>query len=261
MNLQADPPRGDGLYGPLRTEAYPPRGDTEAYTIDLALPVYPQFKFDKDDYDAVKMRLDLYDSMIVATKYNDRGRPVETYALDPADVGAALARVPLVSGLLPRGCLLWGKAGGGERLAIFIEPKIWPVSVEREKQTWYVPMPGLVFIGQGMSYTLYAVKEQYWPVADTPLYYPPCPNVWGNTGICQGNAPFPVASAATIWQAAEVFFSSGFNTHLAQGKSKGHKDNILDMWRKLHETGADEYPLDDLIETGRKLAGVVTANG
>ncbi|GIK42422.1 MAG: hypothetical protein BroJett011_62550 [Chloroflexota bacterium] len=227
-------------------------------TIDLALPVYPQFEFKEDDYDSIKLRLDLYGSMIAATRFNGQGRPVETYALDPADVATALANVPLVSGLLPRHCLFWGKANGGERLAIFVEPKVWPVSVEREKETWYVPMPGLVFIGQGGKYTLYAVKEQYWPVADTPLYHAPCPNVWGNTGICQGNAPFPEARAATIWQAVEVFFASGFNNHLAQGKSKAHKDNILKIWRALHEANAGEYPLDDLVETGRTLAKVVT---
>jgi PRTRC genetic system protein B len=230
--------------------------DLQEGAIDLALPVYPQFKFDKDDYDSVKMRLDLYSSMIVATKY-DQGRPMETYALDPADVAAALTNIPLVSGLLPRGCLFWGKANGGEWLAIFVEPKVWPVSVERQKETWYVPMPGLVFIGQGGEYTLYAVKEQYWPVADTPLYYAPCPNVYGNTGVCQGNAPFPPASAGTIWRAVEVFFSSGFNMHLVQGKSLAHKDNILEVWRELHEAGAGEYPLDDLVATNLTLARVV----
>jgi Prokaryotic E2 family D len=224
-------------------------------TIDLALPVYPEFKFDESDYDTIKMRLDLYGSMIVATRFDGEARPRETYILDPGAVAIALANIPLVSGPLPEKCLFWGRANGGERLGIFVEPKVWPVSVEREKETWHVPMPGLVWIGQASSYTVYAVKDE-WPKTDSKLYHAPCPNVYGSRGICQGNAPFPAASAAAVRQAVEVFFTSGFSTHLAQNKSRKYPDNVLEQWRGLWEAGANKYPLDDLVDANKTLAQV-----
>lgn len=224
-----------------------------------ALPIFPAIEFNDGDYARIRMRFDLYSDMIVATRFDDSAEGRETYAVDPADVAGALANLTLGSGLLPRNCLFWQQVGGEERLGIYIEPRIWPVSVEREKLTWRVPMPGLVFIGQAKKYNLYAIKDTIWPEAKTPLYLAPVPNVWGDRGVCSGNAPFPVAGAATIWQAAQVFFESGFNNHLANGKSKAHQGNILDQWKALHKAGAQEYPLDDLVEARVSLAGAMEA--
>lgn len=217
-----------------------------ADTLGLALPIFTGFHFEAEDMSKLRMRIELFDDMIAGIRFQD-GRPREVYALDPDDVGGALGNVTLGSGLLPRNCLFWQKVGGQERLAIFVEPKVWAVSVEREKKTWHVPMPGLVLVGQAQKYQMYATKEQQWPVGDTPLYHAPCPNVWGDRGVCTGNAPFPVAGVGTIWQALEVFFSSGFNTHLAGGKSKRFRDDILGQWRALDEANAGEYPEDDLV--------------
>jgi hypothetical protein len=76
----------------------------------------------------------------------------------------------------------------------------------------------------------------------------PCPNVHPE-GICRGNAPFPKAAPATIWQAVDVFFESRFNRDLSNGKSKAYPECILDQWRVLHETEGKTYPLDDLVKT------------
>lgn len=229
--------------------------DLAADTLDLALPVFTGIRFDKDEQARLRMRFELFDDMIAAVRFSN-GQPRETFAVDPADVAAAISNVTLGSGLQPRNTLFWQKVGGQDRLAIFVEPKIWPVSVEREQKTWYVPMPGLVFVGQGQRYQMYATKEQYWPVAETPLFNAPCPNVWGDRGVCTGSAPFPVASTKTIWQAVEVFFTSGFNNHLAGGKSKQFKDDILGHWRALDGANADEYPDDDLVPAGITLGRV-----
>lgn len=113
-------------------------------------------------------------------------------------------------------------------------------------------MPGLVFIGDG-GYSLYAVKDDY-PTPGTRLFNPPCPNV--SNGVCQGNAKFPQPGRDTIWEAVEVFFTSGFNSHLADNKSQAHK-TILNVWRTLDAQGAETYPLTDLVPAHRTLGQVI----
>lgn len=211
-------------------------------------PIFPDLNFDSDAYAHIQMRLDLYEDMIVATHY-DNTEPGASFVVDPMDLAAALGDLPFGSGLLPKNCLFWSKRGGHERLAVYIEPQVWAVSIERDKRTWHVPLPGLVFLGHEQRYEIYAVKEE--PTADNlrlPVCIAPVPNMTpGSRSICQGNAPFPVAASGTIWQAVSAFFESGFNEHLVQNKSQKYPDNILRMWRILNRVQATEYPLDDLV--------------
>ena len=106
-------------------------------------------------------------------------------------------------------------------------------------------------VGYEYDYTLWAVTDR--PTEENaPLYMAPCPNVHPE-GVCRGNAPFPRAAPATIWQAVDVFFSSRFNRDLSNAKSKAYPDCVLDQWRVLHETGAERYPLADLVKTNLTL--------
>lgn len=121
-----------------------------------------------------------------------------------------------------------------------------------------MPLPGLVWIGEGYGYSLWAVKDE-WPGPGSHLYHAPTPNAWSDDkGVCHGNVPFPAASAATIWQSVEMFFGSTFNNHLAGGKSYKHSDNILDMWRELNRAGAGEYPAGDLVDAWITLREVAS---
>lgn len=222
--------------------------------------VYPNLRWGDDEYAALQGRLDLFSDFIVLSKYR-AGQATEQYVVDPTELAAAITDLDLNSGLLPRDCLFWGKRHGADRLGIYLPPQVWPVVVRGEPSTlspsggagpaWRVPLPGLIFIGHQYDYALWAVTER---PADTgaPLYLAPCPNV-SQQGVCRGNAPFPKAGPATIWQAVEVFFGSKFNQDLSNGKSRAHPDNILNQWRALHLAGADSYPLDDLAPTNFTL--------
>jgi hypothetical protein len=110
-------------------------------------------------------------------------------------------------------------------------------------------------VGHSYDYSLWAVTERP-AVESAPLYLAPCPNV-SLKGVCRGNAPFPKAAPATIWQAVEVFFGSKFNQDLANGKSRSHPGNILDQWRALNQAGAETYPLEDLVLTDITLRRLV----
>jgi len=224
---------------------------TDQIEISPYLPILPAINWPEEAYTSLVMRLDLYQDYIVAQKF-EKGQGGALFTVDPLDLATALGDLTVSSGLLPENCLFWSRAGGQERLGVYVAPKVWPVSVQGERLTWLVPLPGFVFVGQGKKYSLWAVKER--PVGTTSLFLPPTPNTSGT--VCTGNAPFPQASAKTIWQAVDVFFSSGFNNHLANGKSqdKKHKENILTRWRELHEAGAESYPLEDLVSAGRTLS-------
>jgi hypothetical protein len=232
--------------------------------------IYPQVRWNEDDYARLEARLDLYTDFVVLSKFF-AGEVSEKYVVDPAEVAAALAGLELGSGLLPENCLFWSKRDGWDRLGIYLPPRSWLVTVRDETQAhstgpstgsggasgqaWRIPLPGLVFTGHEYNYSLWAVTER--PTeARTPLYLAPCPNV-SLEGVCRGSAPFPRASTLTLWQAVDVFFSSKFNRDLSNSKSRAYPACVLDQWRALAQAGAEHYPLEDLVPTRLTLGGLI----
>lgn len=218
--------------------------------LTLANLVIPGVTLDDDAYAKLLMRLDLYNDTILARQY-DQGQPGPAYALDPLDVAACIGGLAISTPPLPRNCLFWQKSGDGERLAVYCEPRVWTVNVSegKERQRLAVPMPGLVWVGCGLTYGLYAVKGSEWPSPETALWTAPVPNMSGS--ICRGNVEFPAAGAATIWAALGLFFESDFNSHLSNGKSLAHRENVLGQWTAL--AGAEVWPEDDLVHTQMTL--------
>lgn len=222
------------------------------------LPVYPDIVWDPREIAQLQMRLDLFDDTIIATRYKN-GSTVETsFIVDPLDLAERLASLDISTGLLPENCLFRQRRDGQDRIAVWLPPKVWDLRVEpTEKPNRRVPLPGFVFVGQGMSYNLYALAGAERPQAATQLYQPPVANVGGN--VCRGSVAFPVAGTATIYRAVEAFFGSGFNDHLDDGKSKRYPKGILSMWRALHRAKAERYPVEDLVEVqGLTLGKLVT---
>lgn len=231
--------------------------------------ILPDQRLDDDAYSPLLLRLDCYGDYIIGQQFA-KGKPTKIGFYDPLAVATAMAGLPLSTPVLPICCLFWQQIGGVERLAVYVEPRVWVVSValaganddskrkRGKRQVWKVPLPGLVFAGYETSYQVYAVEER--PASDTArLYAAPCPNVSG--GICAGSAKFPTAGAGTIWKAVDLFFESDFNNHLANGKCKSHKGSVLDMWQELHEAGATAWPAGELVETRLTLADLMKQEG
>lgn len=212
-----------------------------------ALPdlIYPQRRWQDEDYAQLITRLDCFSDFIVLSKYR-AGAVSEQFIVDPAELAAALSGITLSSGLLPRETLFWSKQAGQARLGIYVPPQVWTVSVRDEPEAWRVPLPGLIVVGHGYDYHLWAVTARPTDVT-TRLYLAPCPNV--HEGVCRGSAPFPLAGPTTMVQAVEAFFGSRFNRDLSNGKSKTYPDCVLDQWRTLHQSQVESYPLADLVET------------
>jgi hypothetical protein len=218
--------------------------------VDLSHLVFPHQSWGEDDYASLQARLEFYPEAPVLTKFR-QGEVTRQYPVDPLDTAAALAGGhPARSGLLPEGCLYWGRMAGEIALAIYLEPRVRTVKIHGEPSAWRVPLPGLVFRGHMYEYRLWAVKER--PAAGATLYRAPCPGV-DDDAVCRGVALPPLSVSAVIDRAVGVFFSTPFEAGPAEGKSRAYPENILEQWRALHLAGAQSYPADDLVEAGKQF--------
>lgn len=225
------------------------------------LAILPQVEWENYCYSSLQTRLDIFEDMVVATRYSEKREPT-TFIVDPLDLVTSLSGVPVTSDLLPEGCLFWQRRDGHERIGIWIPPQVWRLRVEpTTRVNRVIPLPGFVFVGMEKRYNLWATATPERPAADTPLYYAPTPNISRDRrGVCQGSADFPVCSSATIWAAVAAFFESGFNNHLDNGKSKECSNSILAMWQKLHRLKAETYPVEDLVEARITLGEVINVD-
>lgn len=208
-------------------------------------------------YQRLLGRVDLFEETLFYTKFKD-GRPATAFEVSPADLVAAFSGVPLATGLLPKNCLFYARSGQEERLAVYLPAAVrtLAVAVMQQRTEYKIPLPPLVFLGQGLSYWVHAVKQ--YPGPDEGLFLAPLPNVHNDGRICAGSVKFPPCSAATIYKAVEAFFGSDFNLDLAAGKSK-KKTNLMEMLEGLQ--GKDNYPLGDLVPSRIALADLVKGGG
>jgi hypothetical protein len=120
---------------------------------------------------------------------------------------------------LPGGALFYTEIRSRVRIGVWLPPAVRSITFAsgRRPQAWRVPLPGCVFVGEGVRYSIYAAVNR--PTQESsPLCLMPLPNVHGNGSICAGSVQFPVCSAETIHAAAALFFESEFNHDLAGGK-------------------------------------------
>jgi PRTRC genetic system protein B len=193
-----------------------------------------------------RVTITLTDESIYLTRHNRAGAPVATYPVDAADVANAFNQFGANTGLLPENVLFWQSINAILRIGIYLPPskRTIHIGVGRGVQTWKIPLPGLMFIGCGIEYVIYAVKER--PVSDRMvLYHAPLPNVYADGRICAGSVKFPKCDAGTIGQAAALFFESGFNRDLVGKETIG----LLKSLR-----GKSKFPIEKL-EPVDQLAG------
>lgn len=165
------------------------------------------------------------------TQFDPKGQPVVTFPVAAHDIASAFNSATADSGLLPEHSLFWQRRQGANRIGIWLPPQVWKLTFEagRHARAIPVPLPGLVFVGHGHEYAVFAVKARPARSEDL-LYRAPLPNVDPSGRICQGSAEFPVCSADKIQQAVRAFFESTFNSHLSEHKvrSQGEADADAD---------------------------------
>lgn len=203
----------------------------------------------------LKLRLDIFTESMVVTRYAE-GVPTIAYEVAPDDVASAFSGQPINTGLLPEGCLFYGRSGGQERLAILLPPSRQQVTAEAKGQirAYAIPLPWLLVLGQGTTYHIWALPRRP-STLSAPLYHAPLPNVRNDGSICVGSVSFPICTPTTIAQAVDLFFESNFNRDLASGKSRAHYEDVLELWAQLE--GAETFNSDDLMPAPENLRRLV----
>ena len=109
--------------------------------------------------------------------------------------------------------------------------------------TLTLPVPALVLAGTGRTYYLWALAEPFSPQAR--VFDAPFPNVHGGGQVCWGNNTPPLASPTTAQSAWNLFFESPFNSHLVQGKTRRHTEDVRQLLVRL--SGKSKFPLRELV--------------
>lgn len=193
----------------------------------------------------------LLDGQYVFQSPDRQGRGTHFKWLSPGSVKSAFNDQAISSGWLGENIKLWGTGSQGSYMVKWLPPGRHdlhvivveaqteaaaseaatgnaPTSTSRtlsakpgiEKALFLkgVALPGLVFMGYGARYYIWAVQDtSFNPKMEA--FHAPLPNVDSKGLICFGSNPLPEVGAETFERSWELFFSSPFNAHMVQGKS------------------------------------------
>lgn len=178
----------------------------------------------------------------------DKGEAVKYLA--PALVRQAFLLEPTDSGWLTTETVRWGVCGKGDYVINFYAPARYELLMRSDdgltEAMLTVPLPGLVFAGLDRSWYVWAVRSKRFS-PDLELFQAPLPNV-GQTGlICFGENRHPEVGKHGAQMAWQLFITSAFNSHHADGKSHAYPQNILFRLYSLSANKAVRYPLRDLV--------------
>jgi hypothetical protein len=191
--------------------------------------------------DVPRVTITLTDESIYLTRHDRTGAPASTYPVTAASVANAFNMFGASTGLLPANTLFWQQRGGQMQIGLWIEPRTATINIRRSKlEQWTIPLPGMVFLGSGKEYAVYAATDRPTHPSDR-VYRCPLPNVYPDGHICQGSVPFPVCAVDTIDQAVRLFFESEFNSDLA-GQA------LIELLKGLN--GKRAFPIAELHQAG-----------
>ena len=121
------------------------------------------------------------------------------------------------------------------------------------------PQPALVFVVNGHTLSVRALKTNQRPSANTKLYVAPYWNVGDSGGICLGSARIPTSpsiGAIPQWECA--FFESEFTHPNGAQRLTTHKGGFAGLWESL--TGKDRFPSRYLVEANQALTAFIEAS-
>lgn len=190
--------------------------------------------------------LRIYESAVLFTRRE--GKSWRQYSVEPDQIAQLLGKLPSASGLLPKHTLGNGIKNGAPFFVTYIPAHAARLQMPNNR-IYTIPLPPLVWCGHRRDYRIWALGTDAYPDRDVPLYKAPFPNCYTSGGICWGNVgQIPEATTKTIGMVARLFLAeSEFNLHVADGKSVAFPNSVVARWQQLEASGAEAYPLDDLM--------------
>ncbi|RDU99181.1 PRTRC system protein B [Trinickia dinghuensis] len=115
--------------------------------------------------------------------------------------------------------------------------------------------PPLLFIVKKKHWSVFALRANERPAANTKLYVAPYLNVWKSGEICVGNVELPDAIGGDAIDPYEnAFFRSRF-THTNHDRLIHRRGGAVQLWLDL--LGGAEFPLNCLIDAKLTLATAI----
>ncbi len=198
--------------------------------------------------DTLKAQLEIYQESILLRTFDNKTTSVRTISADEI-AHAFIEHMGMTTGILPENAVWWNQGPNGQMVALWREPRVWPVALQREPfappDRLRLPMPGLLFLcSPARAPWLFAATQRPTGREDI-LYHAPTFNIFANGRTCPGSHRFPM----DISLIPESFFESFFSmTGSSRDRSQKHPTNLLALWDELN--GADSYPTDDLVPIG-----------
>jgi len=162
------------------------------------------------------------------------------------------------SGWLPESVIRTGQGRRGRFMVAYLPPAERTIFVDDKKSRaakLTLHLPGLVFMGVGTEYFVWAVSERaFSPKAD--CCHAPFPNVASSGRICYGSNKHPQVSEAGFAQALELLWISPFTSSQADGKSKARPKDVRTHLRAV-AASKKPYPVSDLVKAGGSIESVV----
>jgi hypothetical protein len=196
----------------------------------------------------LRVRLDVYDDLVLLQEHDGRKRARTVRMVSPVEIARAFtAEGRYTSGILPTCAFWWGMAKGREMVALWRDPQVWRVALQREAfkppVRYRLPMPGLIFVcSAGQPPAVFAAPERPRSLQDM-VFRAPTFNVFTNGVSCQGTQRY----SQNPERIPEEFFTSFFTVVEGRNRSKKHPE-LLALWEELD--GQASYPLEDLVPYG-----------
>ena len=168
--------------------------------------------------------------------------------VSPAAARQAFVNEPVDSGWLPPGVNRWGQSSRGTWMLRWHAPALYTVRLAKRKQALKVPMPALVWFGQGRKYYIFAQTDARFE-PDGELYLAPLANVNKHGLICFGKNEHPDVTKGGFETAWQTFWAAPFNDDHSQGKSleQGNNGSINLLLQALARRKDAAYPVKDLV--------------
>ena len=179
---------------------------------------------------------------------------VTTKIVTPSAVRVAFTQEPLDSGFLPSSVVRTGTSAAGDFCVAFYPPARHPIPLLTETGTQLVtvPLPGMVLVGIGQTYSLWSVRcATFSPTAT--VYAAPLPNVYHNGQVCWGRNIPPLAHPTTMDAAWELVLTTPFTRELAAHKCVSAPQDVRNVLATLARRHARTFPQRELVTAGPSI--------